>query len=150
MVLILSGWFIYFIILILFISTIFNVVFTKYLDHIFNPISRLYDRLSSKIMSNKMTYSEQNENTKNMNKIHDDDKKSINDINSEITSLTPEMEDLIQLCIFLENITYMKKLMLSNEQMELDFELMNEMYNVLTKSPARSRRFFFKFLTLTL
>ena len=132
MALILLGWFIYFIIIILFISTVFNVLFTKYLDHIFNPISLLYDRLSSKIMSNKMTYTEQIENKKNINKIHDNDKKSINDINSEITSLTPEMEDLIQLCIFLENITYMKKLMLSNEQMELDFELMNEMYNVLT------------------
>ena len=42
------------------------------------------------------------------------------------------MEELIQLCKFLENITYMKELMLSNEQMELDFDLMNEMYNVLS------------------
>jgi len=134
MALILVRWFIYFIILILFISTVFNVLFTKYLDHIFNPISLLYERLSSKIMSNKMAYNEQNEykNKINTKKDNNNDKNSLTDINSEITSLTPEMEDLIQLCKFLENITYMKKLMLSNEQMELDFELMNEMYNVLT------------------
>ena len=130
-------WFIYFIIIILFISTLFNVLFTKYLDNIFKPISLLYDRLSLKIMPNKLTYNEQNEKP-NPNNINEN-KKNLNiennserDINSEIISSTPEMDELIQLCKFLENITYMKRLMLSNEQMELDFELMNEMYNVLS------------------
>lgn len=133
MVFILLRWIMYFIAIILFISTIFNVLFTKYLDHIFKPISLLYEKLSVKIMSNKIIPSEQNE------RINDEIKKyksinrenSSNDIDIEITSSTPEMDELIQLCKFLENITYMKKLMLSNEQLELDFELMNEMYNVL-------------------
>ena len=122
-------WFIYFIILILFITTIFNVIFTKYLDSIFNPISLLYEKLSAKIMSNKTIYDEQNSQIFNEIKIKRT--KNVNSRDNEITSITPEMDDLIQLCKFLENITYMKKLMLSNEQMELDFELMNEMYNVL-------------------
>ena len=56
----------------------------------------------------------------------------IKKLNQEIASSTPEMEELIQLCNFLENIMYMKKLMLNKEQMELDFELMNEMYTVLS------------------
>ena len=139
MILISLRWFIYFVILILFISTLFNVLFTKYLDNIFQPISLLYERLSSKIMSNKIVFSEQNEgyveekkqksNIKNVT--INNDIKTLNDIDEEITSSTPEMDELIQLCKFLENITYMKKLMLSNEQMDLDFELMNEMYNVL-------------------
>ena len=139
MILISLRWFIYFLILILFISTLFNVLFTKYLDNIFQPISLLYDRLSSKILSNKITFNEQNDNldenkkNKNINtNTNNKDNNSLNHINSEITSATPEMDELIQLCKFLENITYMKKLMLSNEQMDLDFELMNEMYNVLT------------------
>ena len=140
MVLISIRWFIYFVILILFISILFNVLFTKYLDNIFQPISLLNERLSSKIMSNKITYNEQNETaveenkkTFNIKKNNNSDNNYINeDLNEEITSATPEMDELIQLCTFLENITYMKKLMLSNEQMELDFELMNEMYNVLT------------------
>ena len=62
----------------------------------------------------------------------EENKTEQDDMISEIVSLTPEMEELIQLCKFLENISYMKELMLSNEQMELDFDLMNEMYNVLS------------------
>lgn len=134
MVFILLRWLMYFIALMLFISTLFNVLFIKYLDSIFKPISLLYEKLSAKIMSNKIASStEQNERIYNEIKKYKSIKKedSLNDIDMEITSATPEMEELIQLCKFLENITYMKKLMLSNEQMELDFELMNEMYSVL-------------------
>ena len=133
-VLISLKWFIIFIVIIIFISTLFNVLFTKYLDKIFKPISLLYERLSSKIMSNKITYNDQNETIEEFKKYSNknNDNKSLKKIESEIRSSTPEMDELIQLCKFLENITYMKKLMLSNEQMDFDFELMNEMYSVLT------------------
>ena len=139
MVLISLRWFIFFLILIVFITTVFNVLFTKYLDIIFNPISLLYERLSAKIMTNKSSFNEQNdiieEIKKNANKKNNDTKKNstlTKKLNQEIASSTPEMEELIQICNFLENIMYMKKLMLSNEQMELDFDLMNEMYTVLS------------------
>jgi hypothetical protein len=127
MVLIMFKWLIYFSILIVFLTTFINVLFTKVLDNIFKPISLLYERLSQKLISSKSSLNLAKKSNKQSNEQNEE--KSIT---SEIISLTPEMEELIQLCKFLENITYMKELMLSNEQMELDFDLMNEMYNVLS------------------
>jgi len=128
-------WLIYFILLMVFILTILYALFTKYLDNIFKPISLLYEKLNSIIMSNKETSSTgQNERIYNKIKKYksiNKEENSSNDIDIEITSSTPEIMGLIQLCKFLENITYMKKLMYSNEQMEIDFELMNETYTVL-------------------
>ena len=129
MLLIMIKWCIFFSIIIVFLTTLINVIFTKVLDNIFNPISLLYQRLSAKLMSNKLILNEKNSNSKSSNL--NENKTEDNSIISQILSLTTEMEELIQLCKFLENISYMKKLMLSNEQMELDFDLMNEMYNVL-------------------
>ena len=130
MILIILKWSIYFLIIIVFLTTLINVIFTKVLDNIFKPISLLYKRLSAKLMSTKLIFNEINSKDKT-NKL-EENKTEQDDMISEIVSLTPEMEELIQLCKFLENISYMKELMLSNEQMELDFDLMNEMYNVLS------------------
>ena len=124
-------WLFYFTLLIIFLITLINVVFTKVLDNIFNPILLLYQRLSIKFMSSKIVFEETNLNKKQIN-LNNNNQKEKDSLTSEIISLTPEMEELIQLCKFLENISYMKELMLSNEQMELDFDLMNEMYNVLS------------------
>ena len=133
MVLKMSKWFLYFIILIMFMTTVINVIFTKILDKIFRPISLLYSRLSAKLMCTKLVIDDNNLSTKPSNNLNNNDKKEENnDLTSEIISSTPEMEELIQLCKFLENISYMKELMSSNEQMELDFDLMNEMYDDLT------------------
>jgi len=128
MLFIMLKWCIYFLILIIFLTTLINVIFTKVLDKIFNPISLLYKRLSAKLMSTKLILDE-NSLTNKQNYLKNNEQNSIT---SEIASLTPEMEELIQLCKFLENISYMKELMSSKEQMELDFDLMNEMYNVLS------------------
>ena len=133
MILIILKWCIYFLIIIVFLTTLINVIFTKVLDNIFKPILLLYERLNKKIMSNKLIINSINEENKQKN-INENNKNEQNNIipEIEIVSLTPEMEELIQLCKFLENISYMKELMLSNDQMELDFNLMNEMYNVLS------------------
>ena len=131
MILIILKWCIYFLILIVFLITLINALFTKVLDKIFQPISLLYERLNTKIMSTKLIYTDIKAGSK-PNHSNENDKNEENSTSAEIVSLTPEMEELIQLCKFLENISYMKELMLSNEQMEFDFNLMNEMYNVLS------------------
>ena len=130
MILIIIKWSIFFLIIIVFLTTLINVIFTKVLDKIFNPISLLYNRLSTKMMSSKLFFSKKDINNKSNNSFENNNDKE--NLISEIVPLTPEMEELIQLVKFLENISYMKELMLSNEQMELDFDLMNEMYNILT------------------
>ena len=132
MILKMSKWFLYFVVIIVFMTTLINVLFTKILDKIFNPISLLYSRLSAKLMSTKLVLEENNLSVKQNNLNNNNNEEQNNDLTSEIISSTPEMEELIQLCKFLENITYMKELMSSNEQMELDFDLMNEMYDDLS------------------
>ena len=132
MILKMSKWLLYFIILIMFMTIVINVIFTKILDKIFRPISLLYLRLSAKLMSTKLVLDENNLSNKSSNLNNNSKEEQNNDLTSEIISSTPEMEELIQLCKFLENISYMKELMSSNEQMELDFDLMNEMYDDLT------------------
>ena len=53
-------WLFYFTLLIIFLITLINVVFTKVLDNIFNPILLLYQRLSIKFMSSKIVFEETN------------------------------------------------------------------------------------------
>ena len=130
MLLIIIKWCIYFLIIIVFLTTLINVIFTKVLDKIFNPISQLYNRLSEKMLSSKIFSSTKDIDYRENNSSENDNDKD--NIISKIVPVTPEMEELVQLVKFLENISYMKELMQSNEQMELDFDLMNEMYNILT------------------
>ena len=56
--LIMVKWFIYFLVLIIFMTTLINVGFTKFLDKIFKPISLLYSRLNAKLMKNKIVLNE--------------------------------------------------------------------------------------------
>ena len=128
MIFIIVKWQSLFLSIILFASTLSNICLTKYLDFIFQPIKLLYERLNMKIVFNKSTQKDSNDDLSKNNKINEE---NIFDNDGELNSHNPEMEQLIQLCKFLENIIRMKRLMLSNEQMEIDFELMNEMYNVL-------------------
>ena len=130
--LIMVKWFIYFLVLIIFMTTLINVGFTKFLDKIFKPISLLYSRLNAKLMKNKIVLNEKYLSNKSNNLNNSNQEEQNNGLTSEIISFNPEMEELIQLCKFLENISYMKELMSNNEQMELDFYLMNEMYDVLS------------------
>ena len=103
-----------------FLTSLNSTLFTKFLDSIFYPIILLTKHLKKKILLKDIF---QNKNLKKKKK----NKELIN-----IKSHNPEMQNLIQLCKFLENIIDMKKLIQTKEQIEIDFSLMNEIYSELT------------------
>ena len=114
-----KSFYIFFFIL-YFLTSINSTLFTKFLDSIFHPIILLTKHLKKKIL---LKDSFQNLNLEKRKK----NKEELN-----INSPNPEMQNLIQLCKFLENIIDMKKLIQTKDQIEIDFSLMNEIYSELT------------------
>ena len=103
-----------------FFTSLNSTLFTKFLDCIFYPIILLTKHLKQKILLKDNFQNELEEQNK---------KRKEEEV---INSPCPEMQNLIQLCKFLENILDMKKIIQTKEQIEIDFSLMNEIYSELT------------------
>ena len=115
--------------LLLVATTLFSIIFTKYLDSIFIAVLSIHNKFQTKLFD---------QTEKNFeNDVNEEDESNV------ITSDTPEMVELIQLCKFLENILDMKQLMQSSNEVNIDFSLMNEIYPELQSNKEKIRYGYF-------
>lgn len=115
--------------LLLVATTLFSIIFTKYLDSIFIAVLSIHNKFQTKLFD---------QTEKNFESDVNDEEES-----NVITSDTPEMIELIQLCKFLENILAMKQLMQSSNEVNIDFSLMNEIYPELQSNKEKIRYGYF-------
>ena len=114
--------------LLLLATTLFSIIFTKYLDSIFIAGLSIHNKFQEKLYD---------QTEKNFENDLDDDATNI------ISSKNPEIIELIQLCKFLENIHDMKQLMQSGTEVNIDFSLMNEIYPELQSNKEKIRYGYF-------
>lgn len=115
--------------LLLVATTLFSIIFTKYLDSIFIAVLAIHNKFQTKLFDQTEKNFESD--------VNEEDESNV------ITSDTPEMVELIQLCKFLENILDMKQLMQSSNEVNIDFSLMNEIYPELQSNKEKIRYGYF-------
>ena len=115
--------------LLLVATTLFSIIFTKYLDSIFIAVLSIHNKFQTKLFDQTEKNFESD--------VNEEDESNV------ITSDTPEMVELIQLCKFLENILDMKQLMQSSNEVNIDFSLMNEIYPELQSNKEKIRYGYF-------
>ena len=125
----------FFTILLIICCSLFSVIFTKYLDSIFSPISIIIKHFRLKLFNQTEKPLEENEEV------------SITKCNSSISQLeskTPEIIDLIETSKFLVNILDMKKLLENKiEVSEINFNLMNCIFSELRQNEEKIQYGFF-------